>query len=259
MSLLLETKNLTLKIADKVLCRDLDFDIKAEEVIGLIGPNGSGKTTLLKTLAGLLEPSTGEIFLAGKKLSVFSEKTLARERGILFQDTQDVFPQTVYEYCSGGRYPYLNYFTQESEEDKNTIKNALSVMGLQHHAEQSIQTLSGGERRRLAIAALLAQEPTIYLLDEPMNHLDLHFQLKVADYFKQLAKQRSRAVLMALHDINLAALYCDRILMLCGDGTFLLGTPPCVFSKENLERIYQCSFASVMLDGKQLWVPYKIG
>jgi iron complex transport system ATP-binding protein len=258
MTILLETKKLTLQITSKLICHNLDLQIRTGEIIGVLGTNGSGKTTLLKTLAGLLPIASGEIWLSQQKMSTLSQKNIAQQLGFLFQDTQDIFPQTVVEFCSGGRYPHLNYFAWENEQDKKIIEKALYVMGLENHATQNINTLSGGERRRLAIATLLTQTPEIYLLDEPTNHLDLYFQIKVLNHFKMLAKQNSVSILMSLHDINLAAYYCDRVLILCGDGTFLLGDPVHVISKENLERIYQCPFELIASGTKKAWIPYLV-
>lgn len=254
MMILLQTKNLNVTIAAKKVCENLSLELNAGEIIGLLGPNGSGKTTLLKTIAGLLPAHSGEIFLLQKHLSRLSEKDVAQKLGFLFQDSQDVFPQTVFEFCSAGRYPYFDYLAWESAEDLKIIEQALTSMSLENHATQLINTLSGGERRRLAIATLLTQMPRIYLLDEPTNHLDLHFQLKILDLFKLLAKQQSVGIVMSLHDINFAAQYCDKILFLTGDGSYLLGEPAMIISKDNLEKIYQCQF-----ELQQFWVPKKKG
>lgn len=256
MNMHLVTHNLTVRIANNLICRHLNLHIQAGDRWGLLGPNGSGKTTLLHTLAGLLPITQGEIWLQGKKLSSLSKKQIAQQLGILFQDTTDVFPQSVFDFCSSGRYPHLSYFAWRNKQDKQITAHALHVMGLERKLQQKVNTLSGGERRRLAIATLLTQAPLIYLLDEPTNHLDLHYQIKVLRYFKQLAKTNSLSVLMSLHDINLAAFYCTHILMLFGDGESLQGTPQDIFTEENLERLYQCQFQSVTVGPRELWVPY---
>lgn len=255
MTYLFHTEKLSVRRGNKNICENLNLQIRPGEVWGVIGPNGSGKTTLLTTLAGLIIPHMGGIFLGEKKISNFSPRSLAQKRAILFQDTHDIFSQTVWEFCEDSRYSHLN-ITGKNSDGHKIIREALQVVGLAHYASHSLQSLSGGERRRLAVAAILVQSPILYLLDEPTNHLDLHFQIKVLEHFKQLAKQEAVAILMSLHDINLATHYCEFILMLCGDGTVLQGVPEEIFSKENLERVYQCVFQSVKVDQRHVWLPY---
>ena len=255
MNCLLETKNLTVRIANKIICRDLNLHIKAGETWGIIGPNGSGKTTLLHSLANLLPVLSGNIFLQEKKISCLSQKDIARQLGILFQDSNDIFPQSVFEFCSSGRYPHLRYFSFGNKQDEKIVKDALSVVDLDQHLSQKIHTLSGGERRRLDIATLLSQSPTIYLLDEPTNHLDIRYQIKIVDHFKQLTKTAPISVVMSIHDINLAAHYCDKILMLFGEGEYLTGDPSSLFSEKNLERLYQHRFQKITKDTKSIWTP----
>ena len=235
---MLTTKNLTLTIAKKTLCRDLTLEIQPGEIWGILGPNGCGKSTLLHTLAGLLA-ANGEIILHGKKLADLSRKTIARHIGILFQQCHDLFPQTVYEFCRSGRYPYLNYFGWENEKDTDIVHQALETMELTELKHKNIQHLSGGERRRLSIATLIAQTPTLYLLDEPTNHLDLRHQVKTLTYFRSIANSQSISAFISLHDINLAAQFCDRILMLTGDGRFILGQTKNMLTEENLSFLYQ--------------------
>ncbi|HLB58124.1 MAG TPA: ABC transporter ATP-binding protein, partial [Gammaproteobacteria bacterium] len=228
---------------------------KSGEMWGIIGPNGSGKTTLLYSLANLLPVLSGDIFLQEKKISRLSQKNIARQLGILFQDSSDIFPQSVFEFCSSGRYPHLNYFSFGKKEDAFLIKKALSIVDLEKNISQKVHTLSGGERRRLDIATLLSQSPTIYLLDEPTNHLDIRYQIKILDHFKQLTKREPVSVVMSIHDINLAAHYCDKILMLLGEGEYLEGDPSNLFSEKNLERLYQHRFQKITVDAKSVWTP----
>lgn len=235
---LLEIKDLNLNTTKKRLCCHLNFEIKTGELWGVLGPNGCGKTTLLLTLAGLL-PAIGKIFLHEKELVHISRKTLARQVGILFQNTSDVFPQTVYEFCSSGRYPYHRYFGWKNDEDTHIVQQALHIMELDALHNQNIQTLSGGERRRLSIAALIAQSPTLYLLDEPTNHLDLRHQIQTLKYFRYLVNTQPISVCMSIHDINIAAQFCDKILLLTGNETFLLGNSQDILTEKNLTYVYQ--------------------
>src|SRR6185437_17086970 len=137
--------------------------------------------------------------------------------GILFQETPaDLFHQTVFEYSSSGRYPHASHF--ENRENLQIIEQALLDMDLLHLNRQLVHTLSGGERRRLNIATVLAQTPRIYLLDEPNNHLDIRYQIQVFEHFKKLSKESAISVVMALHDLRLAKKYCDKIILLSGTG-----------------------------------------
>ncbi len=255
MSLQLATKNLTVSIANKTICCDLNLQINPGETWGVLGQNGSGKTTLLYTLIGLHPHSQGEIWLQDKKLLSLSVKQRARQIGILFQDSQDTFSPSVLEYCLAGRYPHLTNFSRENSEDLTIAKQALADMQLENKLTQQIHTLSGGERRRLAIATLLTQAPQIYLLDEPTNHLDIHQQIHVMNHFKKLAVQNSIGIILSLHDINMAQYYCDKILLLFGNGEFLQGTPTEMLTEKNLSHVYQHPLQAISTNKKYVWIP----
>lgn len=236
---LLHTQNLQITIGKKIICRDLTLQIRAGEIWGILGQNGSGKTTLLHTLARLHPAMRGEIWVGEKKLKALSIKSLAQQIGILFQDFNDTFPQTVWEYCLAARYPHLAYFKKESAKDKDIVTQALQTMELCELIERKITQLSGGEKRRLALAAILAQTPLVYLLDEPTNHLDVRYQFHVLNQLKNMATTQTVAVMMSLHDINLAQQFCNRILLLFADGYVLQGCPEETLTQENLTRLYQ--------------------
>ncbi len=252
---LLAAKNITLAIADKILCRDLNLEIRAGDVWGILGPNGCGKTTLLHALARLHSVKQGDIFLHDKKISAFSGKELSRRLGILFQDTQESFSQTVQEYCLTGRHPHLSHFAWENTDDKKIAAQALKQMELENKLTQQIHTLSGGERRRLSLATVLTQTPSVYLLDEPTNHLDIYHQIKVLNYFKTLAETQAIGVMMSLHDVNMAQRYCNKVLMLFDNGETLQGTPLDVFTTENFSRLYQHSFRKGIVENISCWLP----
>lgn len=239
--MMLQANHLTVEIANKIICRDLNWQVFAGEVWGILGANGSGKTTLLHTLAKLHDGFFGELFLRKNDIHSYTQKEISQQMGILLQDTQAHFPRSVFDYCIEGRYPHLSYFTRLSEADFSIAKIALQDMDLIAQADQNVQTLSGGERRRLAIATLLAQTPQVYLLDEPTNHLDWRHQVKVLNHFKSLAQHQANAVIMSLHDVHLAQQFCHKILMLFGDGSYLQGDTQQVLTVENLSRLYNCS------------------
>lgn len=245
MTTLLETRHLTVKIAHKTICRDLHLQIKSGEFWGILGSNGSGKTTLLHVLAGLHPISHGSIHLINNNMTSYSRKEIATKLAILFQDTQFSFPQTVLEFCQSGRYPHHTSTT----EDENIIHSALRIMELEQLATHNVQTLSGGEKRRLAIAAVITQTPQIYLLDEPTNHLDLRHQMQMLQYFKTSID--ISGVVMAIHDINIAQRFCSHILMLCENGVTLHGKANDMLTEKNLSQLYQFPIKSL----HSTWIP----
>jgi iron complex transport system ATP-binding protein len=233
MNFLLETKQLMLQREQLILCRDLTLQIRPGEIWGILGPNGSGKTTLLHKLAGLLPAIQDEIYLQGKNIRFLSRQQIAQVLGILFQDYHDIFPQTVWDICRNGRYCHPS-----AHNDDDIIKKALTDMGLHDKKNQFIQTLSGGERKRLNIATLLTQQPLIYLLDEPTNHLDFHYQVKTLNLFRNIVKNKSASILMSLHDINIAAHYCQKIILL-GHGEYKMGETHQILEKDILSYFYE--------------------
>lgn len=236
---MLSTENLTIKHG---LCRHLNWKINPGDIWGILGPNGSGKTTLLHSLAGLIPSEAGDIILGNKPLSTQSPKSIAKQLGLLLQDTTIYFPQSVFEFCLSGRYPHQNRLGGDSREDKAITLNALTTMELDKKSAQNSMTLSGGEKRRLGIATLLSQAPDVYLLDEPTNHLDLRHQMRVLNHFQTLANQHGASVIMSLHDVNLAAHYCNKIILLWGDGNYLLGDVTDMITQENITRLYQIPY-----------------
>lgn len=229
----------SIHINNKIICENLNLQIAPGMIWGVLGPNGSGKTTLLHSLAGLLPLASGKILLDEQPLSLLPRKLIAQYIGILLQDFNPLFPQTIWDYCLAGRYPHLNYLKKESQVDKEITLAALQAMQLEHAKERVITQLSGGEKRRLAIASLLTQNPAIYLLDEPTNHLDISQQILVLNHFQQLVRNKPVSVIMALHDINLAHQFCDSILMLLPNGKVLHGATENMLTSNLLSELYQ--------------------
>jgi iron complex transport system ATP-binding protein len=254
----LHIENLTISRGKKILCRVLTMTIKPNDFWAILGPNGSGKTTLLQTLSGHLAPAHGKILLNKQPLTAHSSRLLAQHIGILFQDSAHTFPQTVYEYCRAARFPHQALISSRCHQtDDRITRQTLKLLELDNLADKNIQHLSGGEQRRAAIAALLVQSPAFYLLDEPANHLDLHHQMQMMQIFADLAHIQHRAVIMSLHDINLAARYCNKILMLFPDGSTQHGSRADMLNTENLSRLYQHPI-DVIRDGEQTyWLPNK--
>lgn len=251
----LQLKDLTLARGSRRFCENLSLTINAGDFWAILGANGSGKTTLLHTIAGHLAPHHGQILLNDTEMTSLSSRQIAQDIGILFQDLHHAFPQSVYEYCRGARFPHQSLFSSHNCADDSMTAAALDHMQLNELAHRNIQQLSGGEQRRAAIAALLVQSPAFFLLDEPANHLDLPYQIHTMNTLLDLTRCEQRAVIMSLHDINLAARYCSHVLMMFGDGSVMHGARDAILTRENLTRLYQHPIG-VIRDGEQIyWLP----
>ena len=253
--LILETRDLTLSIAGRSICKQLNLHIAPGQCVGILGQNGTGKTTLLHTLMQFRKADHGDILLEEKLLDEWSKKTLATQLGILFQSTQDIMPSTVLETALIGRHPHLADWQWEDVQDEQIARDALSAMGIADFAQREVNTLSGGERQRLAIATLLTQQPRLFLLDEPGNHLDIAYQVQSLNLLRSHVLDQRAGLCMATHDINLAARFCDQILLLLGDGEFVLGSCAQVLTQEHLSRAYACEIRRIELEGRAVFFP----
>lgn len=246
---LLETDGLAVHIGERWICCDLSLRLRAGERLAVLGPNGAGKTTLLHTLAGLRDARRGEVRLHGRPLPAWSGGALARTRAVLPQREPDWFAATVMETALVGRHPHLSRWAWEGAEDVRIAASALDCMGLGQLAARSILSLSGGERQRLAIASLLAQQPALYLLDEPLSHLDLHYQIVVLEHFSTLARAGA-GIVMVLHDLNLAARFADHVVLLDGEGRLVSGTADAVMQADVLSAAFGHPLRRHMIEGQ---------
>jgi iron complex transport system ATP-binding protein len=249
---MLQTINLAIKNGNKQLCHNLNWHIQAGEWWCVLGNNGCGKSTLLHTLAGLHPALKGNVLLSNQPLTTFSTHSIASYLGILLQHPEYNFNQTIFETTLAARYPHLKPWRKETRSDVIHAMNALQCMGLRNKVHSKMNQLSGGEHQRVAISSLLTQDPNIYLLDEPLTHLDLKHQLQVLNHFKQLVSDRKKSIVMVVHDINLAARFCDKALLLFDDNTYAYGNISELFQTDNLKKLYQCSFKK----SDDIWVPY---
>jgi len=244
-----------IRIGEKLICQDLDFDLLQGQRWGVIGGNGIGKTTLLKYLAGLLPITPGEVRVHGKALTDWNRRALARELGVLFQDSQDTFPSTVMETALIGRHPYLPFWAFEGAADYAIAGTALRDVALAGMEARPINTLSGGERRRLALATLIVQNPRIWLLDEPTNHLDLHHQISMLELITTKIESVQGALMMVLHDVNLVSRFCTHVMLMIDPQTINCGPVDEVVTSENLELLYRHPIRRVQADGVSYFFP----
>ncbi|WP_045515684.1 adenosylcobinamide amidohydrolase [Neobacillus niacini] len=219
--------------------KDISFEVQTGELFGILGPNGSGKTTLLKMISGILQIAKGDIFIKGKRLQEFHSKQLAQIVAVLSQHSSQSFSYTVKETVSLGRYAHqTGWFQTWGEKDEMIVQRVMKQTGIASFQNKNIQELSGGEKQRVFLAQALAQEPEILLLDEPTNHLDLSYQKELLDLLKCWTTETGLTVLSIFHDLNLAGLYCDRLLLLENGRININHIPNEVLREERIREVY---------------------
>jgi iron complex transport system ATP-binding protein len=220
--------------------RDVSFAVPMGNFFIIIGPNGSGKTTLIKAIAGTLKAQSGQIHILGKPIQNFNNRTLAKHIALVPQMIPLDFPFRVLEFVLMGRAPHLGILGLEQSGDIEIARQALVFTGVEHLANRQMYRLSGGERQCVLIARAICQEPQIILLDEPTASLDLAHQVRVMDLMEKFKEEKGVTIIMVSHDINLAALYGDRLLLLKEGQIVKLGRPGEVLTFQNLEQAYGC-------------------
>jgi len=251
---LLEAQGIDVSIGSVTAVRGCSFSLGPGERLAVLGKNGAGKSTLLSALAGLHPVSSGQIRCAGRALPEWPPGTLARLRAWLPQYSEDAFASSVREAALVGRHPWMGRFAWEGEDDLAIVQRALRAMGLAGFEERDVLTLSGGERQRVAIASVLAQTPQLYLLDEPLTHLDLSCQLGVLEHFSALAR-KGAAVVMVEHDLNLALRWSSRVLLLFGNGDWVEGPTAAMSTPSLLSRALGHPLRSLDDGGRPVFLP----
>ncbi|MGD1990071.1 MAG: ABC transporter ATP-binding protein [Chromatiales bacterium] len=255
MTPLVECHRVSLKAGSTLLTRELEWELMPGECWGILGPNGSGKTTLLQALAGLHPVSEGEIRLCGTAVEKMSRRTIARHAGLLFQETHYPFPLDVRDLVLAGRYAWQGWSGASSDTDEQISATALAAMRLERLADRPVNTLSGGERRRVALATLLSQQARVQLLDEPENHLDPGVRLKLLESFIEQLDSRRQATVMVLHEPALAVRLCTHLLLLFDDGSYELGETGQVATEASMSRLYGTRFHAVRAGEVLLFYP----
>lgn len=217
---------------------DLSLTVECGVFLGLIGSNGSGKSTLIRAMAGVVPFRTGSIWLKGESLDSLSRRQIARRVAVLPQDTSCSFAFSVREIVSMGRHPHLGRFQRPDRQDLRIVDEVMERTDVQQLAGRNILELSGGERQRVAIARALAQKPRVLLLDEPTSHLDLNHRIEVLDLLHELNIEEGLTLVCVTHDLNDAAEYCDRLLLLHRGRTMACGSPRQVLTPDLLRRAF---------------------
>lgn len=234
----LSTNQLCFSIREKSILSNISLSFSDSCFYGIVGPNGSGKTTLLRLICRLLQPSSGEICIDGQSLASLSEKERAKRISLIPQNYRMNHSFSVEEMVSMGRYPHLESWRGPDEKDRKIVEYAMEKTGLLPFREREVTSLSGGELQRVLLARSLAQDTQILLLDEPISHLDIFYQLDLLEQVNALCRDESRTALCVIHDLNLALRYCDQIILLKEGSVFSQGESKKVITPENIFNVY---------------------
>jgi iron complex transport system ATP-binding protein len=232
---MIDVDDLHVTLGGRKVLAGIDLHVAAGEVMGVLGPNGCGKSTLLRCIAGVLQPSRGEVRLAGTPLRRMKPRGIARQLAFQAQDAGVALGYTVRTMVEMGRLAHRSMFGGDAARDDAVVERSLARLELTHLAERAMETLSGGEQKRVAVARALAQDSKVLVLDEPSNHLDVRHQFAVLDLVRGLGL----TTIVTLHDLRLASRLCDRVALLYEGRIGALGTPAEALTPTGIERIYQ--------------------
>ncbi|HAA38133.1 MAG TPA: ABC transporter ATP-binding protein [Firmicutes bacterium] len=245
---MLELKNITAGYQGIEVIKNINISFAKGSITGIIGKNGCGKTTILKTAAKLLKPMAGEIFLNGESITKLPEKELAKVVSFLPQlrSTPNI---SVYNLVMHGRFPYLGFPRIPQAKDKAIVEDALAKLEIKKDRNKNVRELSGGERQKVYLAMVLAQDTDYIFLDEPTTYLDINHQLEILAIIKEL-KDMGKAVIMVLHDLNSALTYCDKICLLDKGEVIIYDTPQAVYNSREIEQVFQVKCEKVIMQAE---------
>lgn len=227
------------------IVKDISFSVEKGKILGILGPNGSGKSTLLKVISGILPATAGTIKVDGKNIRSYNARALAKKMAVLPQLHANAFSNSVRDAVSLGRYPHQSgFFSSWSDFDEQAVQHAMAQTGVTRYEQTPMEFLSGGEQQRVFVAQALAQTAEILLLDEPTNHLDIAHQRQILDMVRKEAVECGLTVIMVLHDMNLASLYCDELLLMESGQMCAFGVPHEVLMASQIEEVYQARVAT---------------
>ena len=225
---------------DIPIVKDISFTVEKGKILGILGPNGSGKSTLLKVMSGILPATAGTVSIDGQNILSYNARALAKKMAVLPQLHANAFSNSVREAVSLGRYPHqTGFFSSWSAQDEKAVQHAMLQTGVKRYEHTPMEFLSGGEQQRVFVAQALAQAAEILLLDEPTNHLDIAHQRQILDMVRKEALECGLTVVMVLHDMNLASLYCDELLLMESGQVRAMGVPHEVLIASQIEDVYQ--------------------
>ena len=237
----LSLNHVSFSYIDVPVLHDIDLEIKGGEMVALLGPNGSGKTTLIKLASGVLHPEDGDIRLDGSSLRQLKRRTIAQKVAMVPQTFHMPFAFTLQEVVMLGRTPFLKAFSNNGERNQQVVQSAMEQTDIAGLGQRFFNELSGGERQKGILAMALAQEPKLLLMDEPTAHLDINHQMEIMELVKGLNRENGITVIGAIHDLNLAALYFDRLVLLKEGRIFADGPPSEVLTEETIQEVFAAS------------------
>ena len=255
MSARVEVRDLAIRVGGRTLAEGLSMRAEAGELWAVLGANGAGKTLFLATLAGLRLPATGSVLLEGRPAGQWPALEAARKRSFLPQSVHDAFGASALDVVMLGRHPHMSRWGWEGDEERRMALDALEAVEMAPMAHRDVTTLSGGERSRVSIAALLVQDAPLMLLDEPVAHLDLHHQISILGRLAALATTAGRTVVLSLHDLNLAARFATHAMLFRGDGRVEVGPVAEVMTPAALSGAFRYPVARAELGGRAVFVP----
>nr|QNO53815.1 cobalamin import ATP-binding protein BtuD [Methanosarcinales archaeon ANME-1 ERB6] len=232
----LKVKDVEFSYGSVEVLRDVCIELSESEVLGVVGPNGAGKSTLIRCIDRILKPRHGTILLDGRDIKEMHQMEIAKKIGYIPQSASHIFPATVFDTVLMGRRPHIGW--RSSEKDTEMVLETLQLLNIEEFAMRDINELSGGQQQKVFIARALTQEPDVLLLDEPTSNLDIRHQLEVMDIIKNIVRERGISAIMAIHDLNLASRYADRIVMMNSGKIFAAGNPASVLTSENIKQVY---------------------
>ena len=251
----LNVKDLAFSYASAPVLAGVSLEVGTKEIVGVLGPNGAGKSTLLKCIDRILLPYHGSILLDGEEISHMSRLELAKKIGYIPQSLSHAFSITVFDAVLMGRRPHISWRT--SEEDTEKVLETLEMLHIEDLAMRDINELSGGQIQQVFIARALVQEPDVLLLDEPTSNLDIRHQLEVMHTVKSIVRKKEITAIMAIHDLNLAARFADKIVLMNGGGILSVGSPATVITSENIRQVFKVDADVYEKDGKLHVVPLR--
>lgn len=248
----LHIDDLAFDYSDHPVLRDIDLTVTDGDILGLVGPNGVGKSTLIKCINHVLSPDVGRVLVDGTDVGDLTRNDVAKTMGYVAQNDRETYSATVFDTVLMGRKPYINW--RPKSEDLETVSDILARLDLTDLSLRDVNTLSGGQQQKVMVGRAFAQEPTLLLLDEPTSDLDIRHQLEVMDVIREEVDGGLAAVL-AIHDLNLAARYCDKIAMLKDNEVYTTGSADEVFTPDNIEAVFKVTASTELHNGRRVIIP----